>query len=151
MIKLISHRGNLNGVELEEENHPNKIEKVISLGYDCEVDLFRIKNSFYLGHDKPQYEITYDWLLNFNEKLWIHVKNFEALNFLVNKNTELNYFWHQSDDFTLTSKNFIWTFPDKVTNKNSVIVKLDFQPNYLNDIEIFGICSDYISLYANEI
>ena len=25
----------------------------------------------------------------------------------------LNYFWHQTDDFTLTSHGYIWTYPGK--------------------------------------
>ena len=29
-----------------------------------------------------------------------------------------NYFWHQNDKFTLTSKGYIWTFPG---NKYSAI------------------------------
>ena len=42
-MKLISHRGNIDGINIETENNPLQIDKVINLGYDVEIDL-RIKD-----------------------------------------------------------------------------------------------------------
>ena len=36
---LISHRGNLNGIEKNNENNPDYINQAISRGYDVEVDV----------------------------------------------------------------------------------------------------------------
>jgi hypothetical protein len=48
---LISHRGNINGIESNNENNPEYIQKALDLVYNVEVDL-RIKdNKLYLGHD----------------------------------------------------------------------------------------------------
>tara|TARA_B100000900_G_C20361833_1_gene626677 strand:- start:131 stop:586 length:456 start_codon:yes stop_codon:yes gene_type:complete len=151
MIAFISHRGNLKGKDLNLENSPQQIEKVIKKGYECETDLWLVKNELFLGHDNPEYKVTIDWLHEFKDKLWIHTKNFEALNFLSKSNGDLHYFWHNLDDYTLTSKNYIWTFPEKYISKNSVIVKLDYEENYLMKNNLFGICSDYIESYKGEI
>ena len=72
MTLFISHRGNLIGKDESLENNPNQIEKVLSRGFDCEVDLHKGKE-LYLGHDSPIK--IYEWLLNFINNLWIHGKN----------------------------------------------------------------------------
>ena len=59
---LISHRGNIDGKILETENHPDYIDKAISLGYDVEIDIWMVNGVFFLGHDEPQYKIILDWL-----------------------------------------------------------------------------------------
>lgn len=151
MTTLISHRGNLDGKDLNLENLPLQVEKVINKGYDCEIDLRLVKNELFLGHDNPEYKVTIDWLQELKDRLWIHVKNFEALNYLTGKNVGLHYFWHQEDDYTLTSKNYIWTFPEKMVSENSVIVKLEYEENYLMKNNLFGICSDYIERYKGAI
>lgn len=136
---LISHRGNLSGTDLKKENTPEQICKVLSLGYHCEIDLWKVGDFFYLGHDEPQYKIDFKFLKN-NKNLWIHAKNLEALNSLPN---DLRYFWHQTDDYTLTSDNIIWTFPDKQVCENSVIV--DKNKNWRSkNYKCLGICTDWI-------
>ena len=59
---LISHRGNIDKKLLNLENHPDYIDQAIGLDYSVEVDIRVIEGSFYLGHDKPQYGVTQDWL-----------------------------------------------------------------------------------------
>jgi hypothetical protein len=151
MTIFISHRGNLLGKDLNLENNPTQVESVIKKGYDCEIDLHMVGKKLFLGHDEPQYDISINWLLEHSKRLWIHAKNFDALNLLNSKYKELNYFWHQEDDFTLTSDNLIWTFPEKQTSHNSIIVKLEYEADYLKNNIFYGICSDYIERYRNEI
>tara|TARA_B100001094_G_C17858225_1_gene636094 strand:+ start:349 stop:765 length:417 start_codon:yes stop_codon:yes gene_type:complete len=135
---LISHRGNLSGPNPEKENKPEQIYKVLNLGYQCEVDIWKKDGDFYLGHHEPQYKIDLN-LLN-NKNLWIHAKNLEALYSLPKT---LRYFWHQTDDYTLTSDNFIWTFPDKKTCERSVIV--DKNKNWRSkNYKCLGVCTDWI-------
>ena len=56
-MKLISHRGNINGSEPENENNPSYVERAIQLGYDVEVDV-RIKDGkLFLGYDEPKYQL----------------------------------------------------------------------------------------------
>lgn len=149
-MKLIAHRGNINGSNKLEENKPEYVENAISVGFDVEIDIWynTNENNFYLGHDNPQYVVTKHWLeLNIN-KLWIHCKNLEALYHFVNTTNRYNYFWHQQDDFTLTSKNYIWTYPGKLHTKSSVIVMPEWDDiNWDNfkSINCFGICTDYVN------
>jgi hypothetical protein len=137
---FIAHRGNITGPQKDKENHPDYVQEALNLGYDVEIDVW-CDNKIYLGHDEPQYEINFSFLMNNFRKLWIHCKNLEALDVL-SEFKVLNYFWHESDDFTLTSKNFIWTYPGKQVTNKSVVV-LDDARNYAGPI-CFGVCSDFL-------
>jgi hypothetical protein len=138
---LISHRGNVNGKQELYENSEVYIETALNLGYDVELDIFFINGSFYLGHDKPQHETTLQFLSN--PRFWVHCKNVEALYQLSNY-SHINYFFHDTDDATLTSKGYIWTYPGKTLTKNSICVLPSINPVIG---EYCGICSDYIERY----
>ena len=142
-MKLISHRGNINGKIIEAENRPDYIDDTIRLGYDVEIDLWFINGKIYLGHDSFQYEINDKWLNERIDKLWIHCKNVESLNWI--KNTSLHYFWHENDTLTLTSKNYIWVYP----GKQPIIGSIAVMPEIFNDdvSNCLGICSDFIQNY----
>ena len=56
-MKLISHRGNINGPNKEQENHPDYITSALKQGYDVEVDVWLIDGNIVLGHDEPQYDL----------------------------------------------------------------------------------------------
>ena len=146
-MKLISHRGNINGPNKERENSPEYIEESIDLGYNVEVDLWYDKGKFFLGHDEPQYEIPFEWLEQWCHRLWIHCKNIYTAQILKDYN-HIHYFWHQEDDITLTSFNYLWTYPGKELWADSICVMPEINkqeiPNY-----IYGICSDYISNYTH--
>jgi len=138
---LISHRGNINGKKETMENHPEYVLTALNLGFDVEIDLWYSNETFFLGHDEPKYAITQDWLVLYSEKLWLHCKNLEAIEYLKNNNLNLNYFWHQEDFVTITSKGHIWTYPGKQPIKNSIAV---LPEKYNDPIDIcYGICSDY--------
>jgi hypothetical protein len=138
---IISHRGNLSGPNPETENSPDQILLAISKGFEVEVDLWTVNNQLFLGHDEPTYPIEQSFLEDLGLSLWIHCKNLDALEDLGKINLPFNYFWHESDDFTLTSHGYIWTYPGKNTTTNSVIVDLTKSPNI--NIPMFGICTDY--------
>jgi hypothetical protein len=143
-MRLISHRGNLSGPNSEKENSPEYIKIAYELGYDVEIDLWSNDTEMFLGHDEPQYKIDYEFINSMSDRLWVHCKNLEALyccEFLLK---DINYFWHQSDDFTLTSKNIIWTYPGKYLTPNSVLVMPEL--NKFADIgpDVYGICTDEI-------
>ena len=142
---LISHRGNINGANTDRENTTIAVNEAINKGYDCEIDLWAVENDIFLGHDFPQYKIEYSFLEDFKNNLWIHCKNFESLVYMQNFGNNFNYFWHEIDKFTITSKGYIWTFPGNRYYKNSVIVNLD--ENLILDTDCYGICSDFVSHY----
>ena len=114
-MRIISHRGNLNGIDRALENHPRHIAGLINqpeMAIDVEVDLWYWNDKFYLGHDEPQNFIKQQWIEDHKYNLWIHCKNSEALAMMLN-HKDVNCFWHQQDDYTITSKNWVWCYPDK--------------------------------------
>jgi|SaaInlV_165m_DNA_1040744.scaffolds.fasta_scaffold47878_2 hypothetical protein len=144
-MKLISHRGNIFGPLQQFENDPGYITDATNQGFDVEIDIWfnGDDQKLYLGHDNPEYQIEYSWLDKNKSNLWIHCKNLLALSYLCD--SDFHYFWHQDDDFTLTSKQKIWTYPNKSVLERSVIVcqTLESTKRMLKE-NIFGVCSDYI-------
>ena len=144
---LISHRGNIDGPNTDKENKPSYISAAINRGYDCEVDFWFVNDKFILGHDKPQYDFPFELMKNHAKKLWIHCKNLDAmsqLNELDKGGVYLNYFWHQKDNVTLTSKGYLWAYPGKNVNNSIAVLPEIHNDNLDNRI---GICSDEILKY----
>ena len=142
-MKLIAHRGNINGPEPELENAPIHIMNALEKGYDVEVDVWHIDDKWYLGHDEPTYMI--DRVVIERPNLWCHAKNLQALENMIE--CGINCFWHQEDDYTITSNGHIWTYPGKPTCNRSVIVIKDLKAiKEFKDASIYGICSDYVGL-----
>lgn len=138
---LIAHRGNIYGPN-KNENNPDYLISTIKLDFDVECDLWSIKDKLYLGHDEPQYLINNNFIFNNQAYLWLHLKNVEALVWASNQEN-LNYFWHGNDDYTITSKGFIWVYPGKYCPPGSIQVQNSgdkLQP------EIYGLCSDFVGL-----
>jgi hypothetical protein len=144
-MKLISHRGNLTGPNPERENSQLYIQEALNKEFDVEIDVWVVNSKIYLGHDTPQYNVNKTWLYLYKNNLWIHCKNIEAVNYFSSKLKLFNYFWHENDTLTLTSKNYIWAYPGKQPIKASIAV----MPEVYNDdiSQCLGICSDYIQNY----
>lgn len=143
-MKLISHRGNLEGPNPERENHPDYIYEAIQAGYDVEIDVWWIDGKFKLGHDEPQYDFPFDLFNNYYTKLWIHCKNMDALsqlNGLDSNGMKLNYFSHENDLGVLTSKGYIWS--TNVYDRGILVMPEVF--NKEPGENTLGICSDYIT------
>lgn len=148
-MKLIAHRGLMNGPDKTLENKPVQIETALSHEFDCEIDLWIINSEFWLGHDAPQYPVNEQFLKTFG--LWIHAKNLAALRWLTN--SSLCYFWHENDKFTLTSNNFIWTYPGQELTQHSIAVMPEWNdPEFKNLLtNCYGICSDYVVIIKNKV
>lgn len=142
---LISHRGNINGRLESYENEPNYIDLTISKGYDVEVDVWYKDGLLWLGHDKPQYGVDFRWFRDRMTKLWVHCKNIESIVFFKNCGYPINYFWHENDTLTLTSKGYMWVYPGKQPIKDSIAVMPEI--NNDNVTSCLGVCSDEIEKY----
>ena len=149
-MRLIAHRGLFNGESPKEENNPSQIDLALEHGFDCEIDLRVENNKLFLGHDEPVHEIDQSWLDLRASKLWIHCKNLGALNHLLGQKSDLNFFWHQEDDYTLTSAGVIWTYPGIEFNNQCVIVVLELidllRIKMGDEGNLFGVCSKYVGL-----
>lgn len=138
MLK-IAHRGNLEGPNQRFENEPSYIIEALKEGFDVEVDVWLIENKLYLGHDIAEYLVGLNFLKN--DKFWCHCKNIEALQFLMKNN--IRCFFHDTDDATLTSDGYIWTYPGKHLTENSICVMPE-RSNWNIPKDIAGVCSDYV-------
>lgn len=143
---LISHRGNINGKTNNLENNPDYIDVALTKGYDVEVDVWYKNNVLWLGHDNPEYIVNFDWFLLRLPKLWIHCKNVESIIYFKECDYNFNFFWHEDDTITLTSKNYIWAYPGKQPIKNSIAVMPEIHNDDLNSC--IGLCSDYVENYS---
>lgn len=134
-MKIISHRGNLEGRDKTKENKPSHIKQVIEKGFEVEIDVWYVNNKFYLGHDMPVYEVNKGF---FDKSMWIHCKNIDAVEQL--KTTKLNWFWHEEDQMTITSLGYIWCFPEIYVDKGITVVL--GKKKKVNK-RILGVCTDY--------
>ncbi len=142
-MKLISHRGNINGRILEKQNSPYYINYALNCGYDVQVDIWYKNKNVYLGHDYPLYFIPQQFVKKNN--LWCHAKNIDALKYLIDNN--INCFAHNNDDYVLTSSNHIWVYPGKSLIDGCVAVKPE---GLYTDQQLkvcYGICSDFVQQY----
>ena len=142
---FISHRGNIYGPNFQLENTERYIEKARKK-YFVEIDVWKIKDSWWLGHDAPEQETSQGFISQ--KGLLLHAKNLEAFKTMLD--LELHCFWHQDDDVVLTSCGFIWTSPGKQLTSKSIVVLPEL--NNGNNItmlpkNILGICSDFIVNY----
>ena len=151
MQKIIAHRGNLEGPNEQFENDPGYIFDAIKEGFDVEVDVWfdvvNWKDGLWLGHDRPQYPISRDFLYGLREGLWCHCKNVGALYFFQEEYPDMNYFWHQSDDYTLTSHGWVWSYPDKPTLRGAKSIAVMPEWNFTDVSAFTGVCTDYPRRY----
>lgn len=144
-MKLISHRGNIDKRNPDNENVPSYIAEALDRGFDVEIDIWLVGDDWFLGHDEPLYKVDYSFIEN--PKFWCHAKNNEAL-FTLKEHKNINCFWHDKDLYTLTSHGYIWCNIDVPLLKNSICVIPEKGIN--GDIKsCYGICSDFIIQYQN--
>lgn len=142
MIK-IAHRGNQNG-PAQNENEPTQLVATLSGGFDIEVDVWKVEGEFFLGHDAPQYPVDEQFLRDIGDSAWYHCKNLDALEHFNKHLSDLRYFWHQEDAYTLTSNGYIWTYPGQQITDRSILVHLGKPDLSTFDVMPYAICSDYV-------
>lgn len=144
---VISHRGNLEGLSCGE-NSNSQIRKALSLGFYVEVDVWRVGNSNFLGHDSPGEPAE-----EFHPNIIWHSKNFESASFLESR--KCKWFSHNIDSFAVVNnvevgKPVLWGFPDSFKKNDSffhivVVPGCDFDQfeDQIFSNLWFGICTDY--------
>jgi hypothetical protein len=142
-MKIISHRGNLNGPCKALENSVPYINIALNNGFDVELDIRYIDNRLYLGHDEPQYEASIDWLLEHKDKLLIHCKNIEAMNVFSKMGSLFHFFGHDNDLFVLTSSRYIMTIPKTNLVSNSILVMPEFFGFKEQNFSCAAVLTDY--------
>lgn len=148
-MRLISHRGNISGPSPLVENTHGFIQAAIDDGYDVEIDVRLINGSLYLGHDNPEHPVELTWLMDRKHNLWIHTKNFGALDFLLGKG--LKVFYHQLEKHTVIGNtNVIWSHDLSEASERSIIPLISLDDVLLNknlSMRFYGVCSDHIGRF----
>lgn len=152
-MRFISHRGNIAGRRSDRENSFEYIDEALAEGYDVEVDIWFVDGVFYLGHDGPEHQIkntSEDGIL-FDERIWFHCKNIETLEVFCRELKHANFFFHQKDDYTLTSQNWIWAYPGMPVNNKCIAVLPEDERDAIESTlaNAGGICSDIIEKYRS--
>ena len=138
---LISHRGNIDGPNPEMENDPRNIENTIAKGYNVEVDVWSNGSDFYLGHDKPQCQVSELFLRH--GSLWCHAKDIKTFYKLIE--IGVHCFSHDQDEVALTTKGYLWSsYGNQMTDKSICVMP---PKNKQLETNIAGVCSDYIGHY----
>jgi hypothetical protein len=152
---LISHRGNTDRINRDLENTKDYIDQAIDKGFEVEIDIWLIDNQLFLGHDKPERKVEFEWLQDRSEKLWIHTKNSDALEFFIS-HCEYNFkfFWHTVEPFIITSNGKIWAHEyANVKDPSTCIIP----PLSLEQIENtenrnwYAVCTDFPEVYKKRL
>lgn len=145
---LIAHRGNINQILPGRENSPSYIDDAIAKGYDVEMDVRYLGGRLFLGHDNPDHEIPLRWLLDRKDWLWVHTKNFGALQYLITQ--DLRIFYHQQENHTIINNcNLIWSHELSEASGKSIIPLLsekDMENYHKYSDKVYGVCSDFVEL-----
>ena len=139
---FISHRGNLYGPNFQLENTEEYIKEALKKNYFVEIDVWKLKDDWWLGHDAPQHEIREYFIKQ--KGLLLHAKNLEA--FKVMLDLKLHCFWHQEDSYALTSRSLIVSYPGYAAGSNVICMKPELMS--MDTIaKCYAVCSDYVSTF----
>lgn len=144
---FIAHRGNFEGSDPNKENTIAYMKAAYDEGYGVECDIQLHDGKLYFGHDGPQELVDYEFISRDN--VFCHAKTVETFSRLMNLN--INCFWHESDQVTLTSEGQIWCYPG-IHPLHSQAIWLDLLGRPLPDrvdIPIYGVCGDDLKGYLN--
>lgn len=146
-MRFISHRGNIDKPECKNyENSVFGIQLALNKGFDVEIDLWKVGCQIYLGHDFPTVDVGFSFLCENIDKLLVHAKNLEALEYMLEHG--FHCFWHQEDNFALTSKGYIVSYPGYTIGRNTICMKPELQSlETLTEYPPYALCSDYIQQY----
>jgi hypothetical protein len=149
-MKFYAHRGNISGPKSELENTRAYIDEAFRNGFDVEIDVRYINGKYYLGHDKPQEEITKQFLED--SRLLVHAKTIETFQKLL-KYPTIHSFYQDLDHVCLTSKNKVLyhedaKFPSKYSN-DEIVVDLNGKLAGIN-FDAYGVVSHWVSTFSTE-
>lgn len=155
MPLLIAHRGLVDGPNSEIENKYETLLSARQQGFDVEIDVWCLDHKLWVGHDKPDYEITTDQLKVLAEDTidsychaWIHCKNIQAVRIFYELSMyRFTFFYHENDAMTLASNGYFWTYPSKQLTPYSICVlpETTYALWEVPSLYCYGFCSDRVN------
>ena len=149
MIK-IANKGNHSGENPERENTILYLEEAMALGYDVKIDVWLIDKVWMLGERFPDAEQTIPRDFMENPQVWVSAKNLVGYVSLY-RNSKVQVFWHNRDDFTFTSMGIKWANYGVMTRDG--VLYLPELDGYIHEklvakqINPLGVCSNNLQLY----
>lgn len=142
-MMLIAHRGNTVGPSASE-NKPEYLAEAIERGFTVEVDVWTTRGGLWFGHDRAEHLVPDGWIERYASSSIFHCKNLEAL--VSMRLIGCHYFWHQEDEYTLTSKGVVWVYPHRpfLPTRNFICCQPDARTLPEDWRGLGGICSDYV-------
>lgn len=134
----------MNGPDKDRENTPVAISDALNAGFEVEVDVWKLDDGLYLGHDCPMQPIE-NWILK-EENVWFHAKDFGALRLLTFTGKK-NVFYHTDEDVVLTSKGHMWASP-RHRIPGAICVLPELYPDDPVPEDALGICTDFPYIYG---
>jgi hypothetical protein len=153
-LKWIAHRGNFQGPN-PKENHPDYLWAALRKGYYVEMDVWWVEKDgeegkFMLGHDRPTYLLPLDLLKH--ARVYAHCKNAQAAAKLFRDYPQVHCFGHDKDEFVLTNRGEVWTYPGKELTPESICVMPEWQDEKWKQTfqlhKCLGVCSDYLRNFS---
>jgi hypothetical protein len=142
----ICHRGNISGpIEGFENNFGILIQRTLQ-GNHVEVDVWFHENHLWLGHDKPEYKVSLEWLASCKRRL-IHAKDGKTFEHLIQeagkRALDLHIFYHTDEDYVLTNKGLVICYPGKPLLQGSLCMMPERSSYKREEIEkCFSVCTD---------
>lgn len=142
----ICHRGNISGPVKQLENNFGILIQRSLKGMDVEIDVWYHEGSLWLGHDKPDYKITLEWLAACKRRL-IHCKDYKTLEYLTlesgKRALDLHLFYHTNEHYAITTKGHIMVCPGQPLLEGSLCMMPEMA-NYTEEekLKCFSVCSD---------
>ena len=144
MAFLISHRGNIEGIDPERENSLEYVQESLDKGYHCMVDVWLVGGKHVAsGVEGARFPTTIEFLRN--EKIICKARSPEALEFLLR--SKVHCFAASSISFSLTNGGLIWVEPGgKVTPRGVLTMPEWTMPDVgaIASLPCAGICSNQI-------
>jgi len=140
----ISRHGNLTG-PFDKTPKLKKISTALEKGFDVEINIrYEKQDGFTIGNPRHSVKVEKEFLIDNQKNLWCHCKNLKALSECLVLG--LNCFSSEFDDYSLTSKLFIWGYPGKII-PGGILVLPELLNQFPTTIKIAGICSNDIEKY----
>lgn len=144
--QLICHRGNLSGPSKDTENNFGVLIQRAIQGHHVEIDVWYHEHTLWLGHDKPDYKITLEWLASYRRRL-IHAKDGKTFEYLLRESgkraLDLHIFYHTEEDYVLTNKGLVICYPGKPLLEGSLCMMPERASYSLGELQkCFSICTD---------
>lgn len=135
---IISHLGNIDGANPQQENKLSYVEKALKAGWHVCVDVVFYHGGFILPFDGGFNPVPPAFLSK--QRVWCRAHDPETLDALCNVNAHA---FLSTEGLALTSSQFIWTLPTHLLTVRSIAVFPEqVGPEWLAYAEPAGICSN---------